>query len=745
MRRIFSATFVILSLIAHPVLATVRHVPGQYATIQVAIDAAVVGDIVEVACGTYQTPELIMKTGITMRSATGQADCVVVTPNQPYTPLLMCNVGENTLIEGITFLNGNDSGGGAIVFGGSPALSRCKFVSNRGMFVRSTISTSALGSCGYSGAAIIFDDARAVVTDCEFTDNASSAGGIRACGSNEFVNCLFNGNYGSEGSWGAIATEGGTFSDCVFRDNHGYFSGGAANCYDATFLRCLFEANWTGISAGAVYARASSFQECWFFENWTGVLAYGTDAIGGGALYIWGNEPSAIVDCTFWGNDASLPRAVKSRASLAAISYGSAVWVGSSALTITGSIMSGNKGSEAVSCGLGAAVNISCSNIFGNPGGDWVGCVASQFGLKGNISADPMFCDAQNGDFHLSSLSPCLYAECGAMGAFGQGCLDDKPALFRVSDVGNDQGRQVRLTWQRSAHDSPTANPYVVGYAVYRKKDQFAKEPPVAQMARGEGVAILGWDYLGTVPSRGDSIYETVVPTLCDSTIADGQCLSTFFLSAMTPNPFVFYDSPQLAGYSLDNLAPPTPTGLAVAYNTGSGNHLEWDAVAAGDFAGFHVYRDAPPGNFATSGTLVATTTQTSWTDPDFDGWNVGYEVTSFDGAGNESAPAVGGTTTDVPAVTLHRLELLPNVPNPFNPSTRIPFTTPSEGPVRIAIYDTRGSLVRVLVDKSFPAGHHGAVWDGRDAKGSPVSSGIYLCRLEHRSDVRTRKIVLIK
>ncbi len=409
------------------------------------------------------------------------------------------------------------------------------------------------------------------------------------------------------------------------------------------------------------------------------------------------------------------------------------------ASTITRSIAFANTGSEAIYCD-GGAFSVTCSNVFGNPAGDWTGCIAGQLGVNGNISVDPMLCDAAGGDFHLSSLSPCLYAECGVMGALGQGCFDAKPALYSVKDVGNDQGRQVRLTWQRSLHDSPTSNPYVVGYAVYRKQGQFAtasvEDSPLSQAARGEGVAILGWDYLGTVPSRGDSVYETVVPTLCDSTITNGPCLSTFFISAMTSNPFIYYDSPQHSGYSKDNLAPPTPTSFAIAYNTGDGNHLSWDAVAAGDFAGFRVYRDD---------VLVASTTQTSWNDPAFDGWNVHYEVTSFDIAGNESAPATGGITTAVPSATPQRLELLPNVPNPFNPTTQIRFATPSEGLVRVAIYDARGALVRVLVDKSFPAGHHSAVWDGRDTNGSPVSSGVYLCKLEQQSESRTRKIVLIK
>ncbi|HEY6564478.1 MAG TPA: hypothetical protein VIY86_08280, partial [Pirellulaceae bacterium] len=351
-------------------------------------------------------------------------------------------------------------------------------------------------------------------------------------------------------------------------------------------------------------------------------------------------------------------------------------------------IVVANTGSEAIYCEPSANIQIQCSNILGNPSGDWTGCIDNELGVNGNISVDPMFCDAAGGDFHLSSLSPCLYAECGVMGALGQGCFDAMPALYQVEDVGNDQGRQVRLTWQRSLHDSPTANPYVTGYGIYRKKGPFAgevvKDAVLPQTARGEGSMILGWDYLGTVPSRGDSVYETVAPTLCDSTIANGQCLSTFFISAMTSNPFVYYDSPPANGYSKDNVAPPTPTGFAIAYNTGSGNHLAWDAVAASDFAGFHVYRSTQPNFTLASGVLVATTTQTSWTDPDFDGWNVHYEVASFDIAGNDSAPSAGGTTTAVPFAKPHQLELFPNVPNPFNPTTRISFETPSDGAIRV-------------------------------------------------------------
>jgi len=85
------------------------------------------------------------------------------------------------------------------------------------------------------------------------------------------------------------------------------------------------------------------------------------------------------------------------------------------------------------------------------------------------------------------------------------------------------------------------------------------------------------------------------------------------------------------------------------------------------------------------------------------------------------------------------------NYPNPFNPSTWIPFFLPSEGVAQVAIYDIRGARVRTLTDKRLSAGPHSVRWDGYDAKGQAVASGIYFCVLEHEGVSQTRKLVLIK
>jgi len=86
------------------------------------------------------------------------------------------------------------------------------------------------------------------------------------------------------------------------------------------------------------------------------------------------------------------------------------------------------------------------------------------------------------------------------------------------------------------------------------------------------------------------------------------------------------------------------------------------------------------------------------------------------------------------------------NRPNPFNPSTAIDFTLPVAMPVVLRIYDPAGRVVRTLVEGTRPAGHHSAVWDGREASGREAASGIYYYRIEGEGyGVATRKMLLMK
>jgi hypothetical protein len=82
-----------------------------------------------------------------------------------------------------------------------------------------------------------------------------------------------------------------------------------------------------------------------------------------------------------------------------------------------------NNGGEAFECDH-AGARLFCCDVYGNEGGDWMGCIDGQVGSDGNISANPLFCDPQNGDLRLRADSPCVASDsCGWMGPWRTGCL----------------------------------------------------------------------------------------------------------------------------------------------------------------------------------------------------------------------------------------------------------------------------------------------------------------------------------
>lgn len=96
-------------------------------------------------------------------------------------------------------------------------------------------------------------------------------------------------------------------------------------------------------------------------------------------------------------------------------------------------------------------------------------------------------------------------------------------------------------------------------------------------------------------------------------------------------------------------------------------------------------------------------------------------------------------------AIVPTTLQLLPNYPNPFRAHTTLEFTLPERRDVRLVIYDVLGRRVRTLVDRSFDAGRHTMRWDGRNASGQPVASGIYLGRLEVGDQRHVQRLVLVR
>lgn len=98
--------------------------------------------------------------------------------------------------------------------------------------------------------------------------------------------------------------------------------------------------------------------------------------------------------------------------------------------------------------------------------------------------------------------------------------------------------------------------------------------------------------------------------------------------------------------------------------------------------------------------------------------------------------------TAAAPAASVR---LYPARPNPFNPHTILSFRIDQAGPVRLALYDVQGRLVRELVRGDRPAGTHDVAWDGTDSRGIPCASGVYFALLQSGSTRRQTSLTLLR
>ena len=111
----------------------------------------------------------------------------------------------------------------------------------------------------------------------------------------------------------------------------------------------------------------------------------------------------------------------------------------------------------------------------------------------------------------------------------------------------------------------------------------------------------------------------------------------------------------------------------------------------------------------------------------------------------------IGKAQAKLVAMTQDRLGLLDdpqlaqNAPNPFNSQTVLSYFLPAAGPTRVEVFALTGQRVVVLHQGPQSAGHHRLHWNGLDAEGRPLASGIYLYRLATDFGVLTRKLMLLR
>jgi hypothetical protein len=172
----------------------------------------------------------------------------------------------------------------------------------------------------------------------------------------------------------------------------------------------------------------------------------------------------------------------------------------------------------------------------------------------------------------------------------------------------------------------------------------------------------------------------------------------------------------------------------------GEGVRLSWRVTADEVVTGYRVYRsegasheellfdDLPPD--ATSFVDSSARGGSSYT----------YVLAAVRENGDEVRSIPASVTMPALALALEQ-----NIPNPFNPTTRIPFSVDRPARVALRIYDVRGAHVVTLVDDDLPEGRHSADWSGVNAKGQPVASGVYLYTLTVGGRNLARKMLLMK
>jgi hypothetical protein len=271
-----------------------------------------------------------------------------------------------------------------------------------------TIDAQQQGHVLYCSSAASF----ASIVGFTITGGTTTDGGGIWCSSFSFeiASCSFVRNDAS-GYGGGVYCPGTSprIVDCAFDVNQGIAGGGGVCCSESsspTLANCTFSDN-ISYHGAAVYCRSSSsptLETCTFEGN---------EALLGGGVYCDLDSSPTLMACTFVGNDAH--------------EYGSGVYCGSSSSpALTACIVGFGERGGAIHCDDASSnPQLACCDIYGNVGGDWVGSIAPQFGVDGNLSEDPLFCDALNGDFAIDAASPCAQANnpsCGLIGAWDVGC-----------------------------------------------------------------------------------------------------------------------------------------------------------------------------------------------------------------------------------------------------------------------------------------------------------------------------------
>ncbi len=535
-----------------PASGDVLHVPSDFPTIQAAIDAAADGDEVVAADGTYTGPgNRDLDFGgrlITLRSENGPESCVIDCQDAGRGFLFINGETSAAVVDGFTIHDGRVNqlspfgakGAGMYIISSSPTVRDCAFSSNCacpddeladafGGAIYTSGGSPMIDSCTFSlnkaggiladhgyGGGIYATGGATTVAGCEFLSNGASGrcqglGGAIYRGGNEIVtDCVFSSNGVASGACGGGATAAGGavysaqnlpawFINCMFTDNHvnGSGAGGSAGGAMAgglvgpggneTVINCAFIGN-TASGPGPTGGAMRGYQtviNCAFIGNgaWVAAGLGGT----GGAVYAF--TGGTYVNCTFSGNSCG--------------NNGGGAYTGSTT-TLANCILWGDSPNE-----LAGAATVTYSDVQGG----WPGI--------GNINADPMFVDPDDGDYRLSPGSPCIDA--GNNAAVQEDTdLDGNPRLLDVPET-PDTGNGVAPIVDMGAYESLGG-----GCLALTSQDIVCHADGSTFTLNVEGLsACTGGTVMATFTGSGGAVGEALCFSVMVNSEQGGFCCST--------------------------------------------------------------------------------------------------------------------------------------------------------------------------------------------------------------------------
>ncbi len=262
------------------VSAATINVPGDYATIQEAIDAASPGDTINVAAGTYYE-NITLKDGVEMLGA--GAGVTIIDGGGSGSVVTAVGVGTGTKLDGVTITNGSaDEGGGMYNYNSSLAVTNCTFS----------------GNTADDGGGMFNYYSSPEVTNCIFSGNSAViGGGIYNYATSPIVSrCVFSGNLASFGGGMSNTLSSPTVTNCTFSGNTADDDGGGVwnAASSPTVTNCIFSGNSAG-SGGGIYNRDESFPIV------TNCTFSGNSADNGGGIWNYASSPT-VTNCILWDN-----------------------------------------------------------------------------------------------------------------------------------------------------------------------------------------------------------------------------------------------------------------------------------------------------------------------------------------------------------------------------------------------------------------------------------------------------------